>query len=92
MAQEPLWEPLYLRHWPQISLHQGFHRVPQMHFFAFAAASTVTWKFGPMMKVMDSASGLGANHSHSRSYGADLQPRHEAEAALSCGEIFGSLY
>ena len=43
-----------------------------------------------MMKVMDSASGLGANHS--RSYGADLQPRHEAEAALSCGEIFGSLY
>ena len=45
-----------------------------------------------MMKVMESASGLGANHSHSRSYGANLQRRHEAEAALSCGEIFGSLY
>ena len=42
------------------------------------------------MKVMDSASGLGADHSHS--YGADLQRRHETEAALSCGEFFGSLY
>ena len=56
------------------------------------STSTVTRKFGPMMKVMDSASGLGANHSRSRNYGADLQRCHEAEAALLCGEIIGSLY
>ena len=52
--------------------------------------STVTWKFRNTMKAMDAASGPGANHSHSCSYGEDLQQRHEVEGALSCSEIVGA--
>jgi hypothetical protein len=44
------------------------------------------------MKAMDSAAGLGANRSHSRSYGEDLQQRHAVEGTLSCFDIFGAQY
>ena len=36
------------------------------------------------MKSMRSFVRLGANHSHSRSYGADLQRRMADEGAISC--------
>jgi len=42
------------------------------------------------MKVMDSASWLGANHSDTRTYREDLQRRHGVEGALSCIDIFES--
>jgi hypothetical protein len=45
-----------------------------------------------MMKAMDSAAGLGANHSDTKRYRADLQRRHAAEDALSCFEISVSVY
>ena len=44
------------------------------------------------MKVMDSCAGQGANHSHSRSYGADLQRGHAGVYALSCSNISGAQY
>ena len=44
------------------------------------------------MKMMDSRSGLGANHSHSNSYGEDLQRCHGREDAFSCSDTFGVLY
>ena len=36
--------------------------------------------------------GLGANHSHSRSYGADLQRRMADEGAISCNRFGGTDY
>ena len=36
------------------------------------------------MKTMDFALWLGANRSHSRSYGEDEQQRHGAKDAFSC--------
>jgi hypothetical protein len=45
-----------------------------------------------MMKAMDSASGLGANHSDTVWYREDLQQRHGAEDALSCFEISVAAY
>jgi hypothetical protein len=45
-----------------------------------------------MMKAMDSAAGLGANRSHSRSYGEDLQQRYAVEGALSCFDISWAQY
>ena len=44
------------------------------------------------MKAMDSRPGQGAKRSDSRSYREDLQRRHGGEGALSCFDIFGSLY
>ena len=44
------------------------------------------------MKSMRSFVGLGANHSHSRSYGADLQRRMADEGAISCNRFGGTDY
>ncbi len=44
------------------------------------------------MKTMDSFARLGANHSHSFRYGADLQRRMADEVAFSCFEICGLEY
>jgi len=44
------------------------------------------------MKAMDSCAGQGANRSHSRSYGEDLQRRHACEGALSCFDTSGLQY
>ena len=44
------------------------------------------------MKTMDSRSGRGANHSHSSSYGEDLQRRPGCEDAFSCSDTSGVLY
>ncbi len=44
------------------------------------------------MKAMDSFVRLGANHSHSLCYGADLQRRMADEDAVSCFEICGAEY
>jgi len=45
-----------------------------------------------MMKAMDSARGLGANHSDTGWYREDLQQRHRVEDALSCFDISGLQY
>ena len=44
------------------------------------------------MKSMRSLVRLGANHSHSRSYGADLQRRIAHEGAISCDRFGGTDY
>ena len=44
------------------------------------------------MKSMDSFVRLGANHSHGRSYGADLQRRMADEGAISCKRFGETLY
>ena len=44
------------------------------------------------MKAMDSFVRLGANHSHSLCYGADLQRRMADEGAFSGFEICGLEY
>ena len=44
------------------------------------------------MKSMRSFVRLGANHSHSRSYGADLQRRMADEGAISCNRFGGTDY
>jgi len=44
------------------------------------------------MKSMHSFVRLGANHSHSRSYGADLQRRMADEGAISCSWFGGADY
>jgi len=41
---------------------------------------------------MDSRSGQGANRSHSRRYGEDLQRSHGREGAISCSDTFGLQY
>ena len=40
------------------------------------------------MKSMNSFVRLGANHSHSRSYGEDLQRRMADEGAISCKAVW----
>ena len=42
------------------------------------------------MKSMHSFVRLGANHSHSRSYGEDLQRRMPDEGAISCNRFGGT--
>ena len=42
------------------------------------------------MKSMRSFVRLGANHSHSRRYGADLQRRMANEGAISCNRFGGT--
>ena len=44
------------------------------------------------MKSMRSFVRLGANHSHSRSYGEDLQRRMADEGAISCNRFGGTDY
>ena len=44
------------------------------------------------MKSMRSLVRLGANHSHSSSYGADLQRRMADEGAISCHRFGGTDY
>ena len=44
------------------------------------------------MKSMPSFVRLGANHSHSRSYGEDLQRRMADEGAISCDRFGGTDY
>ncbi|MDH3461539.1 MAG: hypothetical protein OEM00_11335 [Burkholderiaceae bacterium] len=51
-------------------------------------ASAATRKYRGMMKVMDLASWLGANHSDTRTYREDFQRRHGVEGALSCIDTF----
>ena len=44
------------------------------------------------MKSMLSFVRLGANHSHSHSYGEDLQRRMTDEGAISCNRFGGTDY
>ncbi len=44
------------------------------------------------MKSMDSFVRLGANRSHSQSYGEDLQRRMADEDAISCERFGGTKY
>jgi hypothetical protein len=44
------------------------------------------------MKLMHSRARQGANHSHSRSYGEDLQRRMAREGAISCNWFGGTDY
>ncbi len=44
------------------------------------------------MKLMHSFVRLGANHSHSCSYGADLQRRMADEGAISCNRFGATDY
>ena len=44
------------------------------------------------MKSMDSFGRLGANRSHSLSYGEDLQQRMVDEGAISCGRFSETQY
>jgi hypothetical protein len=44
------------------------------------------------MKSMDLLVSLGANHSHSRSYGEDLQRQMAGEGAISCKRFGETLY
>jgi len=52
-----------------------------------SAASGLLRKLLNWMKTMDFALWLGANRSHSRSYGEDEQQSHGAKGAFSCSVI-----